>query len=57
MRRRRIGADVVGFDEHAHAALNHCAEIHKRSFQILWNGVGKRRITIDPHDSQIILGC
>ena len=30
MRRRRIGADVVGFDEHAHAALNHCAEIHMR---------------------------
>ena len=43
MRRRRIGADVVGFDEHAHAALNHCAEIHKRSFQILWNGVGNRQ--------------
>ena len=28
--RDRIGTEVVGFDEHAHAALDRCAEIHVR---------------------------
>ena len=28
--RGRIGAELVGFDEHAHAALDLCAEIHER---------------------------
>ena len=28
--RDRVGTDVVGFDEHAHAALDRCAQIHER---------------------------
>ena len=28
--RGRIGAELVGFDEHAHTALDRCAEIHER---------------------------
>ena len=28
--RERVGSDIVGFDKHAHAALDNCAQIHER---------------------------